>query len=411
MKNDPLASGELPTQRSDDGEEPIGDAFVFSVVEGPNVGAVYVLDPSAPARMLIGKSVTCSLRVDDREVSRRHASLRPEGKGVLLTDLGSTNGTRVNNVSVREAQLEGGETLRVGRTVITVSRAAPEHATLTPETSFGRFLGQSRAMRGLYPLLRHFAAQREDLLLEGETGTGKQLLAEELHAHSARAHEPFMVVDAQALDPAAIEKVVADARASAGTVFVHEAAALPYGLQRYLATSQGHARLIYGTRRDLDRDVERGAFREELLVRLAPFRIELPPLRERAGDVDFLARAFWEALAGEQSRLPSDFAARFHRYRWPGNVRELTLAVAARYQQGEHGLRQPTALSRDDVDTIGAIVDRELPLAQAKELVIDELERRYVRHMLDRHGTTKDAAAAANVGVRYFQILRAKFSV
>lgn len=424
-------SGELPTERSDDAEEASPDAFVFTVIEGPDAGAVYTLDPASPARMLIGKSVTCTMRLTDSGVSRRHASIRPEGRIVVLADLGSTNGTRINNVAVREASLSGGEAIRVGKTVITVTRGAPSHVELTTDTSFGRMIGSSRAMRRLYPVLQRLAPIEAAILLEGEAGVGKELCAEELHAASPRASRPFVVVACQTLAPNAIEEHVFGAegvlaQAQGGTVFIDEVAMLPPGLQRRFAIvlekpEQLGARVIFATRRDLDRDVESGTFREELLNRLAPWRVEVPALRDRAGDVEVLARTFWAALVQSESRreiedfqpeppkeLPVDFTSRFHRYRWPGNVRELAAAVAARFNMGELGRwRAPGAA--DQVDFIGGVVDRELPLTEARQSVIDEFERRYVAHMLNRHGNTRDAAAASAVGIRYFQILRARF--
>lgn len=408
MKKD--RSGELPTQRSEETHEEGSEAFVFTVIEGPDSGAVAVFDPATAARMLVGKSVTCALRLADPEVSRRHASMRPEGRGVVVTDLGSTNGTYVNQVSVREALLVGGETIRVGRTVLAVSRGHASESALTSETSFGRLLGASRAMRLLYPLLARLASTDEPLLLEGETGTGKELCAEELHARSPRREARFLVLDTYALPPDELERKMTDAAAESGTVYVKEVAALPFGLQRALSRNRlGSARLVFGTRRDLDREVERGTFSEELLVRLAPRRIELPPLRERTGDVEFLSRAFWDGLAGPGEKLPPDFVGRFQRYRWPGNIRELAIAVASRFHRGELARWDPVAISGDERDTIGAVVDRELPLVDARQLVVDELERRYVHHMLERYGSTREAARAANVGVRYFQILRARF--
>ncbi|MFO0738588.1 MAG: sigma 54-interacting transcriptional regulator [Labilithrix sp.] len=407
MKKD--RSGEQPTQRSEETSEEASGAFVFTVIDGPDRGAVHAVDVASCPRMLVGKSVTCALRLDDAEVSRRHASLRPEGRGIVVTDLGSTNGTYVNEVAIREALLVGGETLRFGRTVLAVSRGSGAVFALTSDTSFGRMLGASREMRLLYPLLARLAATDEPLLLEGETGTGKELCAEELHACSPRGAERFVVLDTYALPPDDLERQISEVSITRATVYVKEVAALPFGLQRLLARRPTSARFVFGTRRDLDREVERGTFSEDLLVRLAPRRAELPPLRDRIGDVQLLARAFWDGLAGPGEPLPPDFTSRFQRYRWPGNVRELAIAVAARFQRGELARWDPVALSGDETDTIGAVVDRELPLVDARQLVVDELERRYVRHMLARHGSTREAARAADVGVRYFQILRARF--
>jgi DNA-binding NtrC family response regulator len=371
----------------------------------------------------VGTGSSCTLRLTDHEVSRRHASIRPDGRALVLADLGSTNGTHVNGVSIREASLAGGEVIRVGRTVLTVSRGEPLHAALAEDRAFGRLLGGSRAMRRLYPILHRVATSDVPLLIEGETGVGKELCAEEIHNHSARASRPFLVLPCQALSARAIEERLFGPEgwiehALGATVYVDEVAALPTAIQRRLAVllargEPGGVRLLFGTRRDLDQDVADGSFRDELLERLAPLRIEIPPLRDRDGDVALLADAFWTTLAAADPSaaapaLPADFLARFHRYRWPGNVRELSGAVYARFNMGELARFRPVDLAPGERDYLGAVVARELPLADARQLVVHELERRYVDHMLARHGNSRDAARASGVGLRYFQLLRAR---
>jgi DNA-binding NtrC family response regulator len=417
-------SGELPTEREDTGhdDEPT-QVFVVTVVEGPESGASVTLDPASPARALVGTGATCTLRLSGTEISRRHASMRPEGRALVIADLGSTNGTHVNGVSVREASLSGGEVIRLGRTVLTVARGSPLYVALSEERGFGRLLGTSRAMRRLYPILHRVAASDHPLLLEGEAGVGKELCAEEIHAHSARASRPFLVLSCQTLSARAIEERLFGedgwlATPSGGTVYIDEVAALPVLLQRRLAVMLARGepsgvRLLFGTRRNLDQDVADGSFREELLERLAPVRIELPPLRDRAGDVPLLANAFWSTIAAADpsaasTPLPPDFLARFHRYRWPGNIRELSAAVFARYNMGELARFRPADVGPGERDYLRAVVDRELPLPEARQLVVDELERRYIDHMLARHGNSRDAARASGVGLRYFQLLRAR---
>lgn len=425
---------ELPTTRHEFDDTP-QEVFVLTVVEGPDAGLRNELDPTAPVRVLLGKSVTSNFRLSDGGVSRRHASIRPDGNKLIVTDLDSTNGTRVNGVAVREATLHGGEAILVGRTTISVTRGSPSFATLSEEDAFGRLLGGSRAMRRLYPILHRLADKDDPVLIEGETGVGKELCAEELHLHSPRKERPFLVLSCQALPSSELEaRLLGEGglvkQAAGGSVFVDEVVALPIALQRHLASTWGtlEARVLFGTRWDLDQAVGDGTFSESLLGRIAPTRVELPPLRHREGDLPQLARAFWEALVsaqepavrdaddpsgrvGQEVELPSDFLVRFHRYRWPGNVRELWSAITARFDNGALARWRAADGPGGSRAFLDSVVDRELPLTEARQIVVEEFERRYVEHMLSRHGSTKEAANASGVGVRYLQILRARLGL
>jgi hypothetical protein len=340
------SSGELPTSRGPSREEDASpDRFSLLVVEGPDAGRSYTMDVTSPVRVLVGKSAMCTLRLSDHEVSRRHASFRIEGHAIVVADLGSTNGTFVNGVAVREAALTGGEAIRIGRSVISVVRGAPSAVTLTNDTAFGRLMGGSTVMRRLYPVLHSLAAADRPILLEGESGVGKELCAEELHAHSSRAANRFLKLTCHALGPDEIdERLFAPGGllegACDGTLFIDELAALPLPTQRILARraherGPGRPRFVFATTRDLDRDAGEGRVADELLAVLASARIELPPLRHRAGDIELLARTFWAAHTSDP--LPADFVPRFADYPWPGNVRELMRAVAVRFEQGVLG--------------------------------------------------------------------------
>src|SRR5262249_31678783 len=148
------------------------------------------------SRVLIGKGPACELLLTDPEASRRHAVLDNSESPLRLTDLGSTNGTFVNGVKVLDAHLFGGETIRVGQTPLRVElvRAASQVA-LTQATHFGRTIGGSFEMRRLYPLCERLASTTVPVIIEGETGTGKEVLAESLHEQGPRANAPFMVFD------------------------------------------------------------------------------------------------------------------------------------------------------------------------------------------------------------------------
>jgi DNA-binding NtrC family response regulator len=408
-------SGELPTVQSQNEKRQLGGVFTLTVVQGPDAGKILAVNAASAARVLVGKSPTCTLQLTDREVSRRHASLRAQDRSLILMDLGSTNHTFVNNVAIREVYLRGGESIRLGSTVINVALGEPSYVSIVQDSSFGRLLGESPAMRVLYPMLHNAAAGAGALLLEGEGGVGKHLAAEEIHARSKRAAKAFVVVACRSLRAEEAEERLfgeggAVSHAAGGTIYIDEVAALPSFVQERLVGMHdpppSAPRFVFGTRQDLDREVTAGRFREDLLAALAPVRIELPPLREREGDVALLARAFWANLG--PGELPGDFLARAQDYAWPDNVRELASAVHTRFSLGEFGRWREDAVRKVGDDSFHAVLGRELRLSEARDVVVEEFERRYVEYMLERHGSTKDAAKASGVAQRYFQLLRAR---
>jgi transcriptional regulator with PAS, ATPase and Fis domain len=411
---------EATLRRSDPGERPC-DAFTLVVIQGRDTGVSTTLDVTSPMAVLVGKSPVCTLRLTDPEVSRRHVSFRALDRSLVIMDLGSTNGTQVNGVSIREAVLRGGETVRVGSTVITVTRGASSVATFVQESAFGRMVGASRAMRALYPVLHRLAAHDEAILLEGESGVGKGLCASEIHAHSARKSGPFVSVSRDAIPAGELEEQLFGEggllqEASGGTLFLDEVSGLSTSAHKRLlgalspGPGAGGARLILGTRFDLDREVTEGRLSAELLAALAPRRVELPPLRHRDGDVPLLAETLWKTLLeGSPSGpapLPADFLPRYQGYLWPGNVRELWDALQARFYLGEVGARHRERDAWDE--PLDSLVSRELPLAKARELAVRSFERRYVEHMLERYGSTREAAKASEVAQRYFRLLVAR---
>lgn len=405
--------------------EDTSPAYLLSVLEGPDAGLAVTLDGSSPTRALLGTSPVCTVRLTDAEVSRRHVALAVTSDHVQLVDLGSTNGTTVNGVVIKEVSLFGGEVIRVGRSVVSLQRGEERVADLGTATSFGRILGESVAMRRLYPVLDKLASMERPALLEGETGTGKELVAEELHRASRRADAPFVVLEASAIptdalvaqlfgtgeEPGLVEK------ARGGVLFVDEIGDLPRHAQKRLRdvlTAGADFRLIAATRRDLDRDVTAGRFDEALFFELASGRVELPPLRDRQGDVAVLARHFWKELAtstpGASPELPIDLLPRFEQYPWPGNVRELRSVVIQRATFGELSKTYLSDKAREQgLDFMSAVIQDDLPFPTARDRVVGEFERRYVERVLARHGGNVTAAArASGVAHRYFQLVRAR---
>lgn len=422
-------------------------AFTLEVIEGPNLGSRFAFDSERPTSVLIGQSAACDLRLSDRLVSRRHAALDFTERRVRLSDLGSTNGTFVGGLRVGEAYLGGGEVIRAGQTAIRLVPALPS-SERRPSTArgFGRMIGESPEMRRLYPLCERLARSDVPVVIEGETGTGKEVLAEALHEASGRAGKSFVVFDCTAVPPLLLESALFGhergaftgastqrkgvfEQAHGGTLFIDEIGDLELGLQPKLlrAIERGEVqrvgasrwqrvdvRIVAATRRDLDREVQAGRFRDDLFFRLAVARIELPPLRRRRGDIAVLAGHFWDQIAGADRPMPGGLVERLQDYAWPGNVRELQNAIERHVAIGELPAADPSPLEEGPsggvfTDAIDSVLALDLPLPRARAQIVEEFERRYVERVLDRHGgVVARAAAASGIALRYFQLLRAK---
>ena len=421
--------------------------FVLTVIEGSDRGASLRIDGAQPSRVLVGQSPACHLRLTDPTVSRRHAAFDATESGLRFTDLGSTNGSHVGGLVILDAFLAGGESLRLGNTVLRVDRSDDaQRVTLSTATRFGRLVGASVEMRRLYPLCERVAASSVPVIIEGETGTGKEVLAESLHEAGSRASAPFVIFDCTAVAPSIIESELfghergaftgaVSARkglfeqAHGGTLFIDEIGDLEMSLQPKLLRAVERSevrrmggdrwiptdvRIVTATRRDLDAEVQAGRFRDDLFFRLAVVRIELPPLRTRRGDVATLAQHFWTELGGVGS-VPRELMSHYEQYGWPGNVRELHNVVARRLALGEMestGAATSRAASGEGAgDFIARVIALDVPLPRARQQVVDELERRYVERMVALHGgNVAHAAAASGLGHRYFQKIRARLA-
>jgi DNA-binding NtrC family response regulator len=426
--------------------------FVLEVTHGVDTGVMIQVDASRPFRVLVGKSPACDLPLHDPAVSRRHAAFDLSDEGVRISDLDSSNGTRVDGVGIIEAYLKGGESISLGDTRLRVAVDRLRRAKLlSTATHFGPLLGASVAMRRLYPLCARLADSDDPIIVEGETGTGKELLAEALHTEGARKLGPFVVFDCSAIPTRLLEAelfgqergaftgaVTSQAgvfeRATGGTLLIDEVSELPLALQAKLlrAIERGevlplgatrrlavNVRTIVATRKDLDREVQSGRFRDDLFHRLAVGRVELPPLRRRKGDVPLLAHHFWRALGGTRETYPARAVDGWQELAFSGNVRELRNKVARLLAIGElSGLGAETPALRLAVERppwstepLRRVIERALdqPLAEARHTVVEQFERRYIERRLARHGgNVTHAAHSAQVARRYFQILKAR---
>jgi DNA-binding NtrC family response regulator len=425
-------------------------SFVLTVVEGPDRGRSITIDGSSPTRVLIGQSPVCEMRLEDRSVSRRHLALEIDGSRLKATDLGSTNGTLVNGVAVLAAYLDGTSSLRLGATVVRIDVGAPIEVAISTATSFGGLVGASREMRRLYPLCERLAQVAVPVIIEGETGTGKEVLAEALHEQGPRSAGPFIVFDCTAAPPGLMEseifghergaftgatsaRVGVFEQAHGGTLLIDEIGDLDLALQAKLLRAiersevrrlggtkwiRVDVRVLAATRRDLDREIQAGRFRDDLFHRLAVARIELPPLRARKADVSLLARRFARDFGGNEHALPHDVVARWEEQDWPGNVRQLRNAVARQLALGTLADSQKTPAPGEPSSApslAGAAPDFEwilaqgLPLVPARHRLVEEFERQYIERTLEQHGGNVGAAVAASgIARRYFNLLRAR---
>jgi transcriptional regulator with GAF, ATPase, and Fis domain len=450
----PLGMGERTRDDVDDGiatlaqikyvPSPLPEAvFTLVVADGQDKGRSLRLDGSQPSRVLIGQSPACELRLSDPLVSRRHVALEVVGHRLRLTDLDSMNGTLVDRLSVMDANLEGGETITLGSTTIRVELGpAPPSVQASAATSFGRVIGWSREMRRLYPLASRLAASDVPVIIEGETGTGKEVLAEALHEESPRASSAFVVFDCTAVPGNLVESELFGhergaftgaiaarkgvfEQAHGGTLLIDEIGDLDLALQPKLLRAierneirrvggdkwvRVDVRVLVATRRDIDREVQAGRFRDDLFHRLAVGRIELPPLRQRRGDIPLLVHHFAAQMGKSERDLPNGLVSRWEDYPWPGNVRELRNAVARCLALGEYDhLERVRENVAEPGDTIARVLAQKLPLIQARQCVVDEFERRYVEQVLAEHaGSVAKAAAASGIGRRYFDVIRSR---
>jgi two-component system response regulator HydG len=360
----------------------------------------------------------------DPAVSRFHCKLTYEGGVWRLQDSGSLNGTVLDDVSVRDANLGEQGVIKLGDSVLHVRASEGTEVSLPNVQSFGALLGASVAMRKLFAFLEKVAASEINVLIEGESGTGKELVAAEIVQRGPRVDGPFVIVDCGAVSPNLVEselfghvrgaftgadrdRVGAFETANTGTVFLDEIGELPLELQpKFLRALEARevrrvgetrarkvdVRVIAATNRDLEREVNKGRFREDLYFRLAVMSVRLPSLRERLDDLPLLIRGFLGNLGvPEQIRLfPPQILAELSTYDWPGNVRELR-----NYVERTVVLEEPLmALRRQQPAAAGS--DPQMPFKIAKDAVVDAFERNYVTALLD--GAAGNVSRAARSG-------------
>jgi DNA-binding NtrC family response regulator len=400
----------------------------LEVVAGPDRGRSHEFQ----GRVRIGTRPIAEVQLKDPKVSGLHCEILVRGE-MTVRDLDSKNGTFLGGFRVREAVVPPGQTISLGNTQIRiVPTGTMVEVKLSPTTSYHGIVGRSAAIRALTAQIERLRDSTATLLIEGETGTGKETVAEALHASSTRADKPLVVVDCASLPPNLIESHLfghergaftgaeqrhegAFERAASGTLFLDEIGELPLELQTKLLRVleqkeiqrvggtrplRVDVRVIAATNRDLALEVSRGRFREDLYYRLSVVHLHVPPLRERKEDLPLLAIEFLRQLGMDASaHLTAETFRELERHDWPGNVRELrnTLVRAVT-------LMEPPKIEaeRPDVapdERIGEkLLDLSVPLPEGRAKLVAEYERAYLGKLLTEcNGNISEVARRAQL--------------
>ncbi|HSN98814.1 MAG TPA: sigma 54-interacting transcriptional regulator [Candidatus Nanopelagicales bacterium] len=363
--------------------------------------------------IVLGRDPSCSVVIEDREVSSTHCELRAEGPGVLLRDLGSRNGTFVGGVRVREGILTAPCSIHVGGSVLGFEPLDKERVDVGFDENFGPLVGAAPRMRHLFRMLREVSPTDLSILITGETGTGKELVAQAVHEHSSRSSGPFVVLDCASIPGPLAESLLfghergaftgaierrsgAFQDAHRGTIFLDELGELPPELQPKLLRALAERKVkrvggsayeavdvpvIAATRRDLGRFMNTGQFRSDLFFRIAQVRIELPSLRERREDIPILVQRACERIGrSERTADVVDLVmSTLAQHDFPGNVRELVnvASVAASLPLGAESVASLLPLEGG-----GEVAPALSAFSEAKRSAVSAFEQRYFNDLI-----------------------------
>jgi len=374
----------------------------------------------------IGTSEDNTLVLGDPAVSRYHLELRRTADGIAVIDLGSRNGTWIEGLRIDRATLPPGTRLRVGETILAIDDAGSSVAPPASDTpAIPELVGDSDAIRDVARLIHRLARVDSSVLIHGETGCGKEVVARALHAASPRRSHELVVVDCGSMPATLIASILfghekgaftgadqrrsgAFERADRGTILLDEIGELPLEVQPALLgvlerrsfTRVGGSqeisvdvRILAATHRDLRAEVNAGRFRADLYYRLAVAKIAIPPLRERPEDIEPLVSHFVQRLTGRDELGPLARALPALRaHPWSGNVRELRNVVEAAIVMGELDLGsqpQPAVTTNPSAPPAQPIASYR----DARAAAIQDFESSYLRELIERAGGNASEAA------------------
>ena len=401
------------------------------VVNGPDQGKE--IEISKP-RITGGRSIINDLVLSDKAISGAHFEISAGENGYRLRDLDSTNGVHIGELRVHDVYLRPGMGFRVGHTDLRFQRTDEiVEIPLSRRDSFDQVIGSSVRMREIFATLEKVAPSELTVLVTGETGTGKEMIARGIHQASPRAHKPFVVLDCGAIPKDLIESTLFGhekgsftgavgqhhgcfEQAHGGTIFLDEIGELDIGLQpkllrvlenRELKRVGGDrvikidVRVVAATNRDLRAMVNNSTFREDLYFRLSVIHVEMPALRDRKEDVPGLAQVFLREVAKRRAMdmtFAPDAVSALQGHSWPGNVRELKNVVERAASLAESAVvrrsdlmfnREPASMRVQPADHTAQIalptVQPGLDFKEAKQQVVDAFEVSYLKALIERH--------------------------
>ncbi len=398
--------------------------------------------------LLIGRDAGANIVLADPEVSAFHCELRAVSEGILVKDLGSTNGTFLGPVRVREAIVVTPSELTLGRSKVHVEPQAKKRVDVGFSDRFGPLVGGSPKMRRVFSVLEKVAGTALSVLILGETGTGKELVAKAIHEASDRKQGQFVVVDCGSIPPTLAESILfghekgsftgaterrkgALADAHEGTLFLDELGELPLELQpkllRALSEKQvkrvgGSAfepidvRVLAATRRDLGAEMNAGRFRSDLFFRIAQVKVELPSLRERVTDIPQIVEDVCQRVGKPHhaAMVLSWIEKRMAAHDWPGNVRELVnvASVAATLADEPGAIDDVLTLARDESAADVPHGGSSGGFGTAKRVAIGAFEREYFSGLAKRcKGNVSEMARQSGIERHHVRAYLRKYDI
>ncbi len=396
----------------------------------------------------IGSHPDCDFCLQDPSISRQHAKIELDEKGYRLVDLDSKNGVFIGDLRINDIYLNSPMTFRCGAVDVDFELGGDTiEVAISSENHYGNLLGQSLAMREIFGLLERVAPTPATVLIEGESGCGKELVAAAIRQNSERAQKPFIIFDCSAVSKDLIESelfghvkgaftgAVSDRKgaflqANDGTLFLDEIGELSLELQpKLLRALENHmvrpvgsektypvdVRVIAATNRSLANEVQAGNFREDLYYRLAVIKIDLPPLRKRKEDLPLLVEHFLSDASQKFNRPAPNVTfstmQKLKAYNWPGNVRELRnfieraclLAnddrIETKYLNTKlDAQNSETNSSNDSAAYVELVLQQQTPFKEAKQTIVEQFELQYWKKLLETtNGNISKAARLSDM--------------